>query len=585
MITRDFLMNADCKTAFGAIEESLLWSAEQRAASLAATLACRPDEGPVWIFGYGSLMWNPALEFTESCTGTLVGWHRAFCLRLTAGRGTAHQPGRMLALKEGGRTTGVAYRLPEETLEQELTLLWKREMITGCYLPTWCQLDLDDGCTVNAIVFIMDPRHPEYESDTRETQDSETLDTADALEQKEMPEELPLDASWDTIYTAGTPSGTSGDYIDDELPVYQGETTQTLQDYLMWQVELTPFSDTDRAIATSIVDAVDDTGYLTVPLEDILESMGDEEIDIDEVEAVLKRIQRFDPVGVAAKDLRDCLLIQLSQFDKTTPWLEEARLIISDHLDLLANHDFRTLMRVTRLKEDVLKEAVNLIQSLDPRPGQSIQTGEPEYVIPDVLVRKHNGHWTVELNSDSIPRLQINQHYASMCNNARNDGDSQFIRSNLQDAKWLIKSLESRNDTLLRVSRCIVEQQQAFFEQGEEYMKPMVLADIAQAVEMHESTISRVTTQKYLHSPRGIFELKYFFSSHVNTEGGGEASSTAIRALVKKLIAAENPAKPLSDSKLTSLLSEQGIMVARRTVAKYRESLSIPPSNQRKQLV
>ncbi|MEL8466674.1 RNA polymerase factor sigma-54 [Escherichia coli] len=423
------------------------------------------------------------------------------------------------------------------------------------------------------------------EIDTRETQDSETLDTADALEQKEMPEELPLDASWDTIYTAGTPSGTSGDYIDDELPVYQGETTQTLQDYLMWQVELTPFSDTDRAIATSIVDAVDDTGYLTVPLEDILESMGDEEIDIDEVEAVLKRIQRFDPVGVAAKDLRDCLLIQLSQFDKTTPWLEEARLIISDHLDLLANHDFRTLMRVTRLKEDVLKEAVNLIQSLDPRPGQSIQTGEPEYVIPDVLVRKHNGHWTVELNSDSIPRLQINQHYASMCNNARNDGDSQFIRSNLQDAKWLIKSLESCNDTLLRVSRCIVEQQQAFFEQGEEYMKPMVLADIAQAVEMHESTISRVTTQKYLHSPRGIFELKYFFSSHVNTEGGGEASSTAIRALVKKLIAAENPAKPLSDSKLTSLLSEQGIMVARRTVAKYRESLSIPPSNQRKQLV
>ena len=423
------------------------------------------------------------------------------------------------------------------------------------------------------------------EIDTRETQDSETLDTADALEQKEMPEELPLDASWDTIYTAGTPSGTSGDYIDDELPVYQGETTQTLQDYLMWQVELTPFSDTDRAIATSIVDAVDETGYLTVPLEDILESIGDEEIDIDEVEAVLKRIQRFDPVGVAAKDLRDCLLIQLSQFDKTTPWLEEARLIISDHLDLLANHDFRTLMRVTRLKEDVLKEAVNLIQSLDPRPGQSIQTGEPEYVIPDVLVRKHNGHWTVELNSDSIPRLQINQHYASMCNNARNDGDSQFIRSNLQDAKWLIKSLESRNDTLLRVSRCIVEQQQAFFEQGEEYMKPMVLADIAQAVEMHESTISRVTTQKYLHSPRGIFELKYFFSSHVNTEGGGEASSTAIRALVKKLIAAENPAKPLSDSKLTSLLSEQGIMVARRTVAKYRETLSIPPSNQRKQLV
>lgn len=395
---------------------------------------------------------------------------------------------------------------------------------------------------------------------TQETQDSEGLDTAEALEQKEMPDELPLDASWDEIYTAGTPSGTGTDYIDDELPVYQGETTQSLQDYLMWQVELTPFSDTDRAIATAIVDAVDDTGYLTVTVQDILDGMGDSDGDIglEEIEAVLKRVQRFDPVGVAARDLRDCLLIQLSQFSAETPFLAQARQIVSDHLDLLANHDFRSLMRVTRLKEDVLKEAVNLIQSLDPRPGQSIQTGEPEYVIPDVLVRKHNGRWTVELNADSIPRLKINQQYAAMSGSARNESDSQFIRSNLQEAKWLIKSLESRNDTLLRVSRCIVEQQQAFFEQGEEYMKPMVLADIAQAVEMHESTISRVTTQKYLHSPRGIFELKYFFSSHVNTEGGGEASSTAIRALVKKLIAAENPAKPLSDSKLTSMLSEQG---------------------------
>lgn len=230
----------------------------------------------------------------------------------------------------------------------------------------------------------------------------------------------------------------------------------------MWQVELTPFTDTDRAIATSIVDAVDDTGYLTVPVEDIVESIGDDEIGLEEVEAVLKRIQRFDPVGVAAKDLRDCLLVQLSQFAKETPWIDEARLIISEHLDLLANHDFRSLMRVTRLKEDVLKEAVNLIQSLDPRPGQSIQTGEPEYVIPDVLVRKVNDRWVVELNSDSLPRLKINQHYAAMGNSTRNDADGQFIRSNLQEARWLIKSLESRNDTLLRVSRCIVEQQQAF---------------------------------------------------------------------------------------------------------------------------
>ncbi|MFN2995349.1 RNA polymerase factor sigma-54 [Serratia plymuthica] len=423
------------------------------------------------------------------------------------------------------------------------------------------------------------------EIDAKETTETEGLDTREALEQKDMPEELPLDATWDEIYTAGTPSGTGTDYSDDELPVYQGETTQTLQDYLMWQVDLTPFSDTDIAIATSIVDAVDDTGYLTVPLEDILESMGDESVTMDEVEAVLKRVQRFDPVGVAARDLRDCLLIQLSQYAKDTPYLAEARLIISEYLALLANHDFRSLMRTTRLKEDTLKEAMLLIQSLDPRPGQSINTGESEYVIPDVLVRKVQNSWTVELNADSIPRLKINQQYAAMGSSARNDSDGQYIRSNLQEAKWLIKSLESRNDTLLKVTRCIVEQQQAFFEQGAEFMKPMVLADIAQAVEMHESTISRVTTQKFLHSPRGIFELKYFFSSHVNTDSGGEASSTAIRALVKKLIAAENPAKPLSDSKLVTLLSDQGIIVARRTVAKYRESLSIPPSNQRKQLV
>ncbi|GLW39584.1 RNA polymerase factor sigma-54 [Pectobacterium actinidiae] len=426
-------------------------------------------------------------------------------------------------------------------------------------------------------------QHDEIES--FEKADSDSLDTGEALEQRDMPEELPLDATWDEIYSAGTPSGTGTDYRDEELPIYQGETTQTLQDYLMWQVELTPFSDTDAAIATSIVDAVDNTGYLTVPLEDILDSIGDDDVTLEEVEAVLKRVQRFDPIGVAARDLRDCLLVQLSQFADDTPRLAEARLIVSDHLDLLANHDFRSLIRITRLKEEVLKEALALIQSLDPRPGQSINTGESEYVIPDVLVRKVQGIWSVELNTDSIPRLQINQQYAALGNSARNDSDGQFIRSNLQEARWLIKSLESRNDTLLKVTRCIVEQQQDFFEQGEEFMKPMVLADIAQAVDMHESTISRVTTQKFLHSPRGIFELKYFFSSHVNTDSGGEASSTAIRALVKKLIAAENPVKPLSDSKLTALLSDQGIIVARRTVAKYRESLSIPPSNQRKQLV
>ncbi|TNH42658.1 RNA polymerase factor sigma-54 [Photorhabdus luminescens] len=430
-----------------------------------------------------------------------------------------------------------------------------------------------------------DEDHQEIGNQELPDNEPEVMDTLDALQQKDMPDELPLDASWDEIYTAGTPSGTRSDYNDDELPLYQGETVQTLQDYLMWQAELTPFTETEAAIATSIIDAVDDTGYLTVPLEDILASIGDDQLTLAEVEAVLKRVQHFDPIGVAARDLKDCLLVQLSMFPPETPYLKEANLIVCEHLELLGHRDFRNLTRLSRLKEDELKEVINLIQSLEPKPGLAINTGESEYVIPDVLVRKESEHWQVELNTDSIPRLHINQHYAELGQHTRNESDGQFIRHNLQEAKWLIKSLESRNDTLLKVARCIVEQQQEFFEHGEEHMKPMVLADIAFQVDMHESTISRVTTQKFLHSSRGIFELKYFFSSHVNTESGGEASSTAIRALVKKLVAAENPAKPLSDSKLTSMIADQGIMIARRTVAKYRESLSIPPSNQRKRLV
>ncbi|EKT59969.1 RNA polymerase factor sigma-54 [Providencia sneebia] len=431
----------------------------------------------------------------------------------------------------------------------------------------------------------------ELESQTEATSiadsesDSSEIDTKDALEKSDMPEELPLDADWDEIYSAGTPSGTSSDYSFDELPVYQGETTQTLQDYLTWQAELTPFTDTDRAIATAIIDSIDDSGYLTSSITDIHEGIDNPEITFEEVIAVLKRIQHFDPLGVAAQDLKECLLIQLSLYPKETVGLHEARMIISQHIDLLANRDFRQLSKLTRLKEDALKIAVDLILALNPKPGQTINSGESEYVIPDVLVKKVSGHWQVELNTDSIPKLGINQHYASLIKDSINESDSQYIRNHLQDAKWLIKSLESRNETLLKVASCIVEQQQEFFEFGEEHMKPMILADIAYQVDMHESTISRVTTQKFLHSPRGIFELKYFFSSHVNTDSGGEASSTAIRALVKKLVAAENPAKPLSDSKLASLLAEQGIQVARRTVAKYRESLSIPPSNQRKQLV
>ncbi|HIF9070368.1 TPA: RNA polymerase factor sigma-54 [Photobacterium damselae] len=423
----------------------------------------------------------------------------------------------------------------------------------------------------------------DYSDSHDEIKDSESFDTSEVIEQQEMPQDLPVDTTWDDVYSAGT--GSTGIALDDDMPIYQGETTESLQDYLMWQVQLTPFSDTDLAIATAIIDAVDDQGYLSCSSQDILESLGDDEVELDEVEAVLKRIQQFDPLGVASRNLQECLLLQLATYAPETLWLNEAKMLLSQHIDLLGNRDFRQLMRETKLKEAELKEVMQLIHGLDPRPGNRVVATETEYVVPDVSVFKDNGKWVVTINPDSVPRIKVNEQYAALSKQTRNSADSQFIKTHLQDAKWLIKSLESRNETLLKVARCIVEHQQDFFEYGEEAMKPMVLNDIALAVDMHESTISRVTTQKYMHTPRGIFELKYFFSSHVSTDSGGECSSTAIRALVKKLVAAENQSKPLSDSKIATLLAEQGIMVARRTIAKYRESLGIPPSNQRKRLI
>lgn len=408
-------------------------------------------------------------------------------------------------------------------------------------------------------------------------------DSSDLIEKSEISSELEIDTTWDEVYSANT--GSTGIALDDDAPVYQGETTQTLQDYLIWQLDLTPFSETDHMIALSIIDAIDDYGYLTLPLEDILASVSTDEndIELDEIEAVRKRIQQFDPLGVASINLQDCLLLQLATYPADTPSLEDAKLLLTQYIDQLGNRDYKLILKDTKLKEDNLRDALQLIQELNPRPGNSINTEHAEYVIPDVSVYKEHGKWKVTINPDSIPKLKINQQYAKL--GRGNSADSNYIRTNLQEAKWLIKSLESRNETLLKVAKCIVEHQRDFFEYGEEAMKPMVLNDVAIAVEMHESTISRVTTQKYMHTPRGIFELKYFFSSHVNTDNGGECSSTAIRALIKKLVAAENPAKPLSDSKIAALLADQGIQVARRTIAKYRESLGIAPSSQRKRLL
>ncbi|CAM3675405.1 RNA polymerase sigma-54 factor [Rheinheimera salexigens] len=414
--------------------------------------------------------------------------------------------------------------------------------------------------------------------------DNSETDASDGMAEQNIQEDLPLDNDWDDLVSA-MPVSSSSNSISDDDNAYQGETSQSLQDYLRWQMQLTPFSEIDLIIAEIIIEAIDENGTLTISCDDILQSLDIDDVEADEVEAVIKRIQLFDPIGVGARSVQECLLVQLRQFSADTPFLAQAQALLLEHTDFLANRDFRSLMRVTRLKEDELKQVMQLIQSLNPRPGADVIKQEQQYVIPDVSVTKVKGRWQVELNAEAMPKVRVNQQYAAMSRTAKSSSDSQFIRSHLQEAKWFIKSLESRNETLLKVSNCIVQQQQGFFELGEEAMKPMVLNDVAEMVGMHESTISRVTTQKYMHTPRGIFELKYFFSSHVSTDSGGECSSTAIRAFIKKLVAAENPAKPLSDSKMAEILLEQGINVARRTIAKYRESLFIPPSNQRKTLM
>ncbi|MCQ4318424.1 RNA polymerase factor sigma-54 [Stutzerimonas zhaodongensis] len=417
----------------------------------------------------------------------------------------------------------------------------------------------------------------------------EPINTVENLEEGDwgdrIPNELPVDTAWEDIYQTSASSLPSND--DDEWDfTTRTSSGESLQSHLLWQLNLAPMSDTDRLIAATLIDCINPQGYLDETLEEVLESFDPElEIELDEIEVVLRRIQQFEPAGIGARDLRECLLLQLRQLPERTAWLSEAIKLVSDHLDILGGRDYSLLMRRMKLKEDELRQVIDLIQTLNPRPGSQIEAGEPEYVVPDVIVRKHNGRWLVELNQDAMPRLRVNAQYAGFVKRADSSADNTFMRNQLQEARWFIKSLLSRNETLMKVSTQIVEHQRGFFEHGDEAMKPLVLHDIAEAVGMHESTISRVTTQKFMHTPRGIYELKYFFSSHVSTSEGGECSSTAIRAIIKKLVAAENQKKPLSDSKIAGLLEEQGIQVARRTVAKYRESLGIAPSSERKRLM
>lgn len=407
------------------------------------------------------------------------------------------------------------------------------------------------------------------------------------IDREQMPDDLPVDTDWDTIYEGPAGHQRSNDDDSDHDLLAQRSAGTSLHEHLLWQLNLSPFSTSERLIAEAIIDSIDDDGYLKADLEDIRKGLhnGQGELPVEDVQTILYRIQAFDPAGVAARSPQECLDIQLRQLPEDTPMRAAALTLVRQHFDLLVAQERAQIQRRLRLDNQELLAVMQLIRSLAPRPGSQIATSTPHYIIPDVLVTRHEGHWRVELNPEAVPRLRINNDYANLVKRADQSDDNSFLRNHLQEARWLIKSLQSRNETLLRVATSIVRFQRAFLDYGEEAMKPLVLRDVAEELEMHESTISRVTTQKFMHTPRGTFEFKYFFSSHVSTSAGGECSATAIRALIKKLVAAENPKKPLSDNKLAAILEEQGLQVARRTVAKYRESLSIPPSNERKRLI
>lgn len=401
------------------------------------------------------------------------------------------------------------------------------------------------------------------------------------LENEKSQEEF-SDFQWSQLYTSQN-KRTNFDDIDFNYENLYCTTTN-LQDHLRWQLDLTPMSDIDRVIATAIIDAIDDDGFLTQTMLELHASLDSEAhpLDIEEIEVVRHRVQHFDPVGCASNNLAEALLVQLEQLPDTNGDLDLAKRIVRDDIELLGHHNYRQLMKNYQVNEANLDKVLQIIQRLNPKPGSLIHQGATEYIIPDIIVKKIDGEWQVSLNQNTLPRLSINNHYASLIQRADNSADNQFLKNNLQEARWFLKSIQSRQETLLKVAQCIVEYQQEFLEHGDEAMKPLILNDVALALDMHESTISRVTTQKFMHTPRGVFELKYFFSSHVTTSSGGECSSTAIRAVIKKLIAAENRKKPLSDSKIAQLIGEQGIQVARRTVAKYREAMGIAPSNERK---
>lgn len=398
-------------------------------------------------------------------------------------------------------------------------------------------------------------------------------------EAQAAPEVEIIEDSWTDRGSSPSEGSYSGE-DDDRQQDYADESGVSLHEHLTEQVGLAGLCVRDLAIATAIIDAINDDGYVTESLEEISATLRPEvTCDAEEVERVLSLIQYLDPAGVGARSVSECILLQLEQLEPSTPGLATARVIAEKHLDMVAGREIIPLRRLLNVDDETLETALALVRGCHPRPGSMVSGGAAEYVVPDVFVRRTERGWAVEINPATVPRVRLNQTYADLI--GRGSGYT-TMRTQLQEARWLLKSLEIRNDTLLRVARAIVERQSDFLEQGDEHMRPMILKDIAAAIEMHESTISRVTSGKYMHTPRGVFELRFFFSSQVENDAGEGTSSTAVRAKIRKLIKEEDATNPLSDSRLAEVLSREGIPVARRTVAKYREAMGIATSAERR---
>lgn len=404
------------------------------------------------------------------------------------------------------------------------------------------------------------------------------------LSKEVIPEELPVDAEWSSIYEPAPYRNAAPSDEEYDMMASTAAIT-TLRDHLRWQTCLASFDARQQAVAEAIIDGINDKGYFTGDIEDIAAGFGEQDVTTELAQEVLETIQTFDPAGVGARDLQECLLIQLRQLPPTTPLKSRVLRIVSDHFEALSNRNLALLKLRSGLDNDELKQAIELVRQCSPYPGENFSSNDSQYVTPDVIVRKHNGRWLVEANPETLPKLRINSYYSSLIKRGDQSHDNQMMRDHLQEARWLLKSLHSRQETLLRVAHRIIEHQKAFLEHGPEAMKPLVMREIAEELDLHESTISRAATNKYMLTPQGVFEFKYFFSSHVGSMDGDNHSSTAIRARIRKMIQDEQSGRPLSDNKITALLKQEGISVARRTVAKYRESMSIPSSSERKRII